>query len=443
MCQLRQFKRYIIQLIFVVSCISSITLADQTPKELSSKDIEKFITSIAAIQHFYVKDINNTDLFNDAIKGMVSSLDPHSSFLDKKALEELKIVSSGEFAGIGIEILPDNGFLKVISPLSGSPADKAGIKAGDIIFKVNEKIIDNISLQESISMIRGKIGTTVKLTILRKDAEKPLVFNVKRDNIKIENIKYKMLNPGYGYIQITFFGKPIKKKVTQAIKALQKKSNGRLKGLVLDVRNNPGGLLDSAVDISDLFLSDNKLDKYKKLIVYTKGRSKGSNMKITAKAKNIIPGTPMIVLINQGSASASEIVAGALQDYNRAVIMGQRSFGKGSVQTILPINKNNAIKLTTALYYTPSGRSIQAEGIEPDIIVPELKLDIDKNNIEKQVLFRIMEKDLNDHLKAKSKSKDRKRSIKKLHEKNMLLANKDYQLYSALMMLKGMHALND
>ena len=415
----------------------SISLANTPPTPLPEKDIEQFVTSLAIVKHFYVKETSDETLFKDAIKGMIGALDPHSTYLDAKSLKDLKITATGEFSGIGVEILPEKGLLKVIAPLDDSPADQAGIKSGDTIFKVDDKLIEGLDLQEAIALIRGKQGSKVNITVLRKDAKKPLTFEVTRNNIKLKNIKSKILSPGYGYLRIAFFQEPIAKPIRQAIKSMQKESGGKLKGLVIDLRNNPGGLLNSAVDVCDLFLSKDKLSQYKNLIVYTKGRVEGMSMEMHAKTRGEFTRFPIVILINHGSASASEIVAGALQDYKRALIVGEKSFGKGSVQTVLPLSQDTAIKLTTAFYYTPSGRNIQAKGITPDILIPPLKME--ENQLEKDFAsLDITEKDLSDHLLNDQKSDKKKKETDLSH---VSLAQKDYQLYSALLLLQGISKL--
>jgi carboxyl-terminal processing protease len=424
--------------------------------EIPVQDIQRFSTVIAQIKRYYIDSPTDKDLFNNAIRGMLMNLDPHSAFLDEDDLKDLQTVTTGEFGGIGIEIIPENGYIKVISPLDDTPAFKAGVKAGDMIVRINDKIIRKMTVRDAINMIRGKRGTNVELTILRKGEKKPLHFNVMRDVVKVASVKSKMLEPGYGYARIVFFQAPAANDLKNAINKLLQDSNGHLKGLVLDLRNNPGGLLDSAIHICDMFLDAPRL-KYDSLIVYTKGRIPGADIHAKATPGDIITGTPMVVLINGGSASASEIVAGALQDYRRALVMGTRSFGKGSVQTIIPIDRTTGIKLTTALYYTPAGRSIQAKGIVPDITIPELKVNKDT---EDKTLDDVEEKGLSGHLangninsKDKEKDKDSK-DAEQTEPKSLMnptdeeiaatptnpIAFEDYQLFEALNMLKGIHA---
>jgi carboxyl-terminal processing protease len=408
-------------------------------QKLSKDDIQHFITAIALIHHYYIKDTNNNHLFVDAIRGMVDSLDPHSTYLDVNDFKELKTAVSGEFVGVGMELtLSKGGLLKVISPLDGSPAEVAGIKPNDYIIKINEQLVHHMSLQEAISKIKGKSNTPVTLTLLRKGRQKPLCLTMKRQTIHLISVHSKLLKPGYGYVRITFFQGPVEKQLKMAISKLKTDSNQQLKGLVLDLRNNPGGLLDASAQVADSFLDGNQIQKYNKYIVYTKGRVPGSDMHIAATAGDIISGIPMVVLINGGSASASEIVAGALQDYKRAIIMGTRSFGKGSVQTVLPINTKEAIKLTTALYYTPAGREIQAKGIIPNIIVPELKVQHDPED-----LVEIDEANFQNHLpndKKESSNEQAEQANEKFLPTLLKLAKTDYQLYQALMVLEGLHS---
>lgn len=415
-------------------------IAKPSRKQLPQKQIKRFVTAIAVIKHYYIHEVSDNKLFNNAIRGMVSRLDPHSSFLDEHDLKDLRTAVSGKFVGIGVELTTENGALKVISPLEGTPAYRAGIKSNDLIIKVNGKLVQNMTLREAVRHIKGKKGTKVALTILRKSEKKPLEITLTRDTIKLVTVKKKMLADGYGYIRITFFQGPVNVALHKEIKALKAQSKGKLKGFILDLRNNPGGLLDVSAKVADTFLDARHLGKYNDLIVYTKGRISGSDMKLKATPEDMIKGVPMVVLINGGSASASEIVAGALQDYKRAVIMGTRSFGKGSVQTVLPIGSDSAIKLTTALYHTPAGRVIQAQGIEPDVVVPNLT--VSEKNI--RGIIDIDESNYRNHLlngKDKKKNIEKLKALKKQRTKELKLAKEDYQMYEALMMLKGMNAV--
>ena len=406
------------------------------------KDIRRFAAVIAQIKRYYISPIEDKDLFDNAIKGMLGNLDPHSEYLDISSMSDLRSVTEGEFGGIGVEVQPEDGFIKVISPLDDSPAQKAGIKAGDLIVRIDHQIVKDMTIKEALDKIRGKKGSTIELTIVRKGEKKPIKISVIRDVIKIQTVKSELLEKGYGYIRIAFFQGPAQKQLLERVEQLKTQSGGQLRGLVLDLRNNPGGLLDSAIEITDQFLDSEALDD-NKYIVYTKGRIKGQDVEAKATPGEILKGVPIVVLINEGSASASEIVAGALQDHHRAIILGTRSFGKGSVQTVIPIDNETGIKLTTALYYTPKGRSIQAEGIQPDIMVADLK--VPKEETDTVVFDPILEKDLDGHIKnLNTKEKDnvvKQESSVEETEKADQLAHKDFQLYEALMLLKGLNAI--
>lgn len=403
----------------------------QDPTALSEEDIDRFTQAIAQIKDFYVQPINDKKLLEDAIRGMVSGLDPHSEYLDGEAYKTLIMTTSGEFSGLGIEVTGDLGVLKVISPMDGSPAANAGIKPGDYIVAINKKLVSEMTLNEAVSSMRGKKGTEIHLTVIRKDAQKPLEYKLVRDTIHIDSVKSKLLDSGYGYVRISEFQEPTAQKLTAAINSLKKSSNGTLKGLIIDLRNNPGGLLDSAVGVSNIFLDSQHLKTNDKLIVYTEGRLPNAQYRAKANSSDILNGAPIVILINNGSASASEIVAGALQDYGRAVIIGTPSFGKGSVQTILPLDPTHAIKLTTALYHTPSGRVIQNQGIIPDITVEDLKVE---NSLPNQsVLEPIHEFQLKNHLKNTTIDE----SLNPTKNVDLTpLAQSDFQLYQALKILK-------
>lgn len=424
-----------------------------TTTTIPLKEIKRFATVIANIKRYYIEPVDDEKLFKNAMSGMLSRLDPHSTYLTKQDLQDLQTATSGKFGGIGIEIVPYQGMIKVISPLDDTPASKAGIKAGDIIVRINNKLVKDMNLRDAISMMRGKRGSKVRLTILRKAEKKPLHFVISREVIRLKNIKSELLDKGYAYIRIAFFQNNVQAALLKAVKNLTKKSGGQLNGLILDLRNNPGGLLDAAIAVADSFLDATQL-KGNKLIVYTKGKIARTNIHAKAKPGDILENTPIIVLINSGSASASEIVAGALKDHHRAIILGERSFGKGSVQTVIPIDNETGIKLTTALYYTPKGQSIQAKGIEPDVIVADLK--IPKSKTQDVVFDPIDEGDLIGHLgngnakKANSKTEATKKTKSQTVATNTLTAqkrkedkllHKDFQLYEALHLLKGLHAI--
>ncbi|MCB1734500.1 MAG: S41 family peptidase [Gammaproteobacteria bacterium] len=379
----------------------------------------------------YVEEIDDKTLLESAIRGMLADLDPHSAYLDQESFKELQVGTSGEFGGLGIEVGMEDGFVKVVSPIDDTPAERAGVKSGDLIVRLDDEPVKGKTLSEAVDIMRGKPGSDITLTIVREGADQPIKITITRDVIKVKSVKNRVLEDGFGYLRITQFQSKTGDYLADAIAELRKDSKSDLKGLVLDLRNNPGGVLNAAVAVSDAFLSQG-------LIVYTEGREDSSKMSFNATPGDITNGIPVVVLVNQGSASASEIVAGALQDHHRALIVGSQTFGKGSVQTILPLPNGNAVKLTTARYYTPSGRSIQAEGITPDIKLESLKV---AENVAPQVK-PLKEADLSGHLlqkaneaggvdpEAEKKADDEKDSAKDL-------ATKDYQLYEALNLLKG------
>ena len=388
---------------------------------LPLKELRIFANIFGRIKQDYVEPVSDKELLEYAIRGMLGGLDPHSAYLDEEDYKELQEGTSGEFGGLGIEVGMEDGFIKVIAPIDDTPAQRAGIKAGDLIIRLDGRPVKGMSLTEAVKIMRGKPGTKIKLTVRRAGEAKPLVFEITRAVIRQASVKWKMLAPGFGYVRLSQFQAPTPKEMLRAIRKLEKKNGGRLKGLVLDLRNNPGGVLQAAVAVSDAFLD-------KGLIVYTQGREKSSRLEFRAQPGDELHGAPLVVLVNEGSASASEIVAGALQDHKRAVIMGRTTFGKGSVQSIIPISDKIAIKLTTARYYTPSGRSIQAEGIEPDILLSRVKLEAVERNA-----LQLREADLADHLANPNGEKKHREK----QEKNGLL-EKDFELNEALNLLKGL-----
>lgn len=400
-------------------------------QQIPMEDVQRFSNALSLIKKYYVKEVDDSVLFDNAIRGMLSGLDAHSAYLDESDFKELQTSTNGEFGGLGIEVTMEGGVVKVITPLVDTPAFKAGVKAGDYIIKIDEKSVQGLELKDAVSLMRGPAGSSIKLTLVRRGENKPIVLTIPREKIEIKSVKSRMLDNKYGYVRLTQFQTMTEKDMLAAIKKLQVEAGGKLKGLVLDLRNNPGGLLDSAIEVSSSFLSKDKNGK-KELVVYTQGRLPGSRFTALAQAGDIIHNAPMVVLINNGSASASEIVAGALKDNKRAIIIGTKSFGKGSVQTVLPLDATRGIKLTTALYYTPSGTSIQAKGITPDIVIEEI--NVPKND-KKSDFKGFSEADLQGHIKNPNKkkttaSKDSQDEIDLLHE--------DYQLYAALTILKGL-----
>lgn len=410
---------------------------------LPLEELRTFTDVFTRIKRDYVETVDDKTLLEHAIRGMLAGLDPHSSYLDEEAYKDLQTSTSGEFGGLGIEVGMEDGFVKVIAPIDDTPAYRAGVKAGDLIIRLDETPVKGLSLNDAVKLMRGKPGSEIVLTIVREKEEKPLRISLKRDIIQVKSVKSRSLDKGYGYVRITQFQSHTGEDMVSAIETLIKENNKEnLNGLVLDLRNNPGGVLNAAVSVSDAFLE-------KGLIVYTEGRIEDSKLQFKATPRDVLNGAPMVVLINGGSASASEIVAGALQDHKRALIMGTQSFGKGSVQTILPLpSGTSAIKLTTARYYTPSGRSIQADGIKPDIQLELLKVA----DAEPAAFGSIKESDLSGHLKnsqldkEKDKDKDKAATSKVVAppaNKDDLtpaaLAKTDYALYEALNMLRGMH----
>lgn len=402
------------------------------PTQIPMEDVQRFSNAIGEIKKYYVKPVDDKELFDNAIRGMLSGLDPHSTYLDEDAFKELQTSTSGEFGGLGIEVTMEDGVVKVVTPLVDTPAFKAGIKSGDYIIKLGTKSVQGISLKDAVDLMRGKEGSTLDLTVLRKGESKPLVFSLIREKIMIKSVKSKLLDDGYGYVRITQFQALTGQDMEKAIAQLKQESGTHLKGLILDLRNNPGGLLDTAIQVSDAFLANDKNGK-PETIVYTQGRLPGSKFTaLSTNAQDILNNAPMVVLINNGSASASEIVAGALKDNKRAIILGTQSFGKGSVQTVLPLDDKRGIKLTTALYYTPAGISIQAKGITPDIVVEEI--EVAKTAPKTDAFAGFSESNLSGHLLNSDQTKTNNAAIKD----DQTLLHEDYQLYAALTILKGL-----
>jgi carboxyl-terminal processing protease len=401
------------------------TIAEQGPNaNIPYEELRTFTEVFGRIQKDYVEPVSDKKILEDAIRGMLAGLDPHSTYLDEQQYNELRVGTTGQFGGLGIEVGMENGFIKVISPIDDTPAQRSGIKAGDLIIRLDEKPVKGMSLEDAVKIMRGEPGSEITLTIVRESEEQPITITVVRDVINVKSVKSRLLEDGYGYVRISSFQSRTAESLRDNLLALEKANKGKLKGLVLDLRNNPGGVLNAAVAVSDAFLTSG-------IIVYTEGRIDDSQYEFRATPKEYLDGAPIVVLINAGSASASEIVAGALQDQNRAVIMGEKSFGKGSVQTILPTANGGAVKLTTARYYTPSGRSIQAEGITPDIILSKVRLE----ELENSKVTPITESDLSNHLMNGNKSKDSTEQEKPVVD-NLALTN-DYPLSEALNVLKG------
>ncbi|HSW69332.1 MAG TPA: S41 family peptidase [Gammaproteobacteria bacterium] len=407
---------------------------------LQENDVSRFTNAISQIKDFYVQPISDKKLLEDAIRGMLTGLDPHSEYLDEDSYKTLLMTTSGAFGGLGIEVTGEYGVLKVISPIDDTPASKAGIKSGDYIVAINSKLVNEMTLNEAIDKMRGKKGTDVSLTVLRKGEKAPLNFKLIRDDIHIVSVKSRILENGFGYVRISEFQEPTTELMVNSIKKMQQEAGGNLKGLVLDLRNNPGGLLETAVQVADVFLDPKKINNlYNDRIVYAEGRIPSAKYDAKATSGDMLKGIPIVVLINEGSASASEIVAGALQDYHRAVIVGITSFGKGSVQTVLPLDSTHAIKLTTALYHTPSGRLIQNKGITPDIVVENLQ--ISGNKADNPMIAPIREFELKGHLPVPGSTDADSLNITDTSRSGANLARTDFQLYQALEILKTMNML--
>jgi len=396
------------------------TVSDSAPLPLD--DLRTFAEVMDRIKSAYVEPVSDKTLLENAIKGMLSNLDPHSAYLEPEAFRDLQESTSGEFGGLGIELGSEDGFLKVVSPIDDTPASAAGIQPGDLIVKIDGQPTKGLSLMEAVEKMRGKPGSEIELTLVREGG-RPFDIELTRAVIKVRSVKSQLLDEGYGYIRITQFQVNTGEEVGKALAKLRKDNGKKLRGIVLDLRNNPGGVLQAAVEVTDHFLK-------KGLIVYTEGRIANSELRFNADPADASEGVPLVVLINGGSASASEIVAGALQDHKRGVLMGTDSFGKGSVQTVLPLNNDRALKLTTALYFTPNGRSIQAQGIVPDIEVARAKLTREQDE------SGIKEADLQGHLGngnggAEKPSKGKTNTPLRPQDD-------DYQLSQALNLLKGL-----
>ncbi|GAB4295107.1 MAG: S41 family peptidase [Desulfuromonadia bacterium] len=425
--------------VVLVGMVGARTMSANQSKTNDYESIEMFTDVLSLVKKNYVEEVDTKKLIYGAINGMLASLDPHSSFMPPETYKEMKIETKGSFGGLGIEITIKDGILTVIAPIEDTPAFRAGIKAGDHILKIDDKLTKDLSIVEAVKRMRGTKGTKVTLTILREGMDKPKEFTIVRDIIQVKSVKHKTLDTGFGYIRIAQFQEKTSDDLDKALKALKEENKGKLQGLVLDLRNDPGGLLDQAVKVAERFVDEGKL------IVYTEGREKDSKMRFVSRGGEKETGYPIVVLINSGSASASEIVAGALQDHKRAVIMGTQSFGKGSVQTIIPLSDDSGLRLTTARYFTPSGRSIQAKGITPDITVEQIEL---KGVQEKKEGMHIREKDLENHFetdsgdgKVKPNDQSKEESTRLPPYKSDETIRSDYQVLRALDLLKGWEIL--
>jgi carboxyl-terminal processing protease len=394
--------------------------AMQIEERLPLRELRVFTQVFEQIRRGYVEEVKDTELLENAIAGLLLELDPHSAYLNESDYDDLQESSTGEYSGLGLEVGAEDGMIKIISPIDDSPAAKSGIKAGDLIVEIDAVPVRGMALQKAIDKLRGEKGTSIDLTVLRDDQEMPIEFTIIRDTIQLSSVRSRVLEPGYGYVRVSQFQTSSGDDFKQELRDL-KQHETPLKGVIIDLRNNPGGLVPASVEISDAVLDGGT-------VVYTEGRLPSTNSTYQATSGDILEGIPIVVLINGGSASASEIVAGALQDHRRAAIIGTQSFGKGSVQTVIPLGDGRAVKLTTARYFTPNGRSIQAEGIVPDIIVEPAEIR------RYQVRDRVREEDLEGHLQQAS---DKNKTAPEPEED----FTDDNQLYEALNVLKGFQLL--
>ena len=398
---------------------------------LPLEDLRTFTEVFARIKNDYVEPVEDKALLENAIRGMLTGLDPHSSYLVPDDYQELQAGTSGEFGGLGIEVGMEDGFVKVIAPIDDTPAQRAGVEAGDLVIRLDDTPVKGMSLSDAVKVMRGAPGTDIVLTIVREGLDRPIRITITRDVIRVTSVRSRALEPGYGYVRISQFQLRTGESLREAVGELREGAGDEdLKGLVLDLRNNPGGVLNAAVAVSDAFLN-------KGTIVYTEGRMDDAKLTFSAKGSDILDGIPLVVLVNAGSASASEIVAGALQDHRRAVIMGEKTFGKGSVQTILPLGNGSALKLTTARYYTPSGISIQARGIVPDITLDRVRVS------QLDVGQGVKEADLARHLESDGDEEDFEAAKRAQQDEDVPLAQRDFALFEALNLLKGLHILGE
>lgn len=402
-------------------------LADRDGPDIDVLPLEKlrtFTDVFAHIKESYVEEVDDRELLEHAIRGMLQGLDPHSAYLDEDEFRELRIGTSGEFGGLGIEVNMDNGAVRVVSPIDDTPADRAGMQAGDLIIRLDDESVDGMSLNEAVQIMRGEPGTSITLTVVREGRDEPFEVEIERDIIEVRSVSSRMLEDGYGYLRVAHFQSNTQSALDEEIRKLRSDNGGeRLDGVVLDLRNNPGGVLNAAVSVADTFLDSG-------LIVYTDGRISEAKMRYSARGGDALENTPMVVLVNRGSASASEIVAGALQDHRRALVVGSQTFGKGSVQTIQDLRDGSALKLTTARYYTPEGRSIQARGIMPDVRTDGVELTrVDERD-------RGGEADLARHLMNLDDG-----TAEEGDDNAPSIDDEDYDLYVGLSLLKGLNVL--
>lgn len=418
-------KKSLIAYTLILSLITGCAAAKgkTKPEEISTYELLNLFGEVMERTKIsYVEEVSDKQLIEAAINGMLTSLDPHSSYLNVDDYKYMTEQTKGKFGGLGIQITSDSGLIKVISPIDDTPAAKAGIKAGDYITEVDGETVIGQTLNDVVNKLRGKVGSKVKVTIKRAN-KKPFTVTLRRAEIKVDSVKSEIKDEDILYIRIPSFNEDLSKNVEKAVKNAQKKLKNKLAGIVIDVRNNPGGLLDQAIGVSDLFLEQGE-------IVSTRSRNVEDTVKFSATAGDIAKGLPIVVIINEGSASASEILAGALQDHHRAVVIGEKSFGKGSVQTVVQLPNGAGMRLTTARYYTPSGRSIQAKGIEPDIVVKQSKVEEIEDNG-----WNISEADLKGALKNEQADKKKANKKSKISEADA----KDYQLIRAMDLVKALY----
>lgn len=409
---------------------------DAESQSLPLNELRTFVEILNRVKTDYVEPVDDETLLENSIRGMLDGLDPHSAYLSPEEFREIAISTSGKFGGLGIEVQMQNGFVRVVAPIDDTPAFKAGIQAGDLIIRIDDKPVKGLSLLDAVKLMRGEPGTDIRLTVLRETVEQPFEVEITRDIIRVRSVKSRLLEPGFGYLRVTQFSSQTGKTLSAEYDKLKDENDGELKGLVLDLRNNPGGVLNAAVEVSDAFLNEGS-------VVSIKGRLADSTQEFNATRGDLLKDRPLVVLVNSGSASASEIVAGALQDHGRAVVMGSQTFGKGSVQTILPLQNEAALKLTTARYYTPKGRSIQAEGIQPDIEIQSVTVKSKATNglkpLKEADLLRRLENDNGDEDEDEDEDNSSKEDSAKNDANN--LAEEDYPLYEALNLLKGLYIL--